>query len=132
VKSSVRPRSWLPPKSAFAGFRFPPEVIVVVEFRTEHNGIGKVGDIDSIVGDNQVVERRLTDRPSRGRTVSEEPARRAVDIERSGAGDEDPAGFVGMHAERGLAPRVAGRGEEPHLRVPHTALYTAPVAELVT
>jgi transposase-like protein len=29
VKSSVRPRLWLPPKSAFAGFRFPPEVIVV-------------------------------------------------------------------------------------------------------
>jgi len=29
VKSSVRPRSWLPPKSAFAGFRFPAEVIVV-------------------------------------------------------------------------------------------------------
>ncbi|WP_406046325.1 IS6 family transposase [Micromonospora sp. NBC_00898] len=26
---SNRPRSWLPPKSAFAGFRFPPEVIVV-------------------------------------------------------------------------------------------------------
>jgi transposase-like protein len=29
VKSSTRPDSWLPPKSAFAGFRFPPEVIVV-------------------------------------------------------------------------------------------------------
>jgi transposase-like protein len=29
VKSSIRPRPWLPPKSAFAGFRFPPEVIVV-------------------------------------------------------------------------------------------------------
>jgi transposase-like protein len=29
VKSSSRPRPWLPPKSAFAGFRFPPEVIVV-------------------------------------------------------------------------------------------------------
>jgi transposase-like protein len=29
VKSSVRPRSWLPPKSVFAGFRFPPEVVVV-------------------------------------------------------------------------------------------------------
>ncbi len=24
-----RPHSWMPPKSAFAGFRFPPEVIVV-------------------------------------------------------------------------------------------------------
>jgi transposase-like protein len=29
VKSSIRPRPWLPPKSVFAGFRFPPEVIVV-------------------------------------------------------------------------------------------------------
>jgi hypothetical protein len=29
VKSSGRPRPWLPPKSAFADFRFPPEVIVV-------------------------------------------------------------------------------------------------------
>jgi transposase-like protein len=29
VKSSTRPRPWLPPKSAFAGFRFPAEVIVV-------------------------------------------------------------------------------------------------------
>jgi transposase-like protein len=29
VKLSNRPRCWLPPKSAFAGFRFPPEVIVV-------------------------------------------------------------------------------------------------------
>jgi transposase-like protein len=30
VKLSARPRPWVPPKSAFAGFRFPPEVIVVV------------------------------------------------------------------------------------------------------
>jgi transposase-like protein len=29
VKSSSRPRPWSPPKSAFAGFRFPAEVIVV-------------------------------------------------------------------------------------------------------
>jgi transposase-like protein len=29
VKSLTRSRPWLPPKSAFAGFRFPPEVIVV-------------------------------------------------------------------------------------------------------
>ncbi|WP_344402095.1 IS6 family transposase [Catellatospora chokoriensis] len=29
VKSSTRSRRWLPPKSAFARFRFPPEVIVV-------------------------------------------------------------------------------------------------------
>jgi transposase-like protein len=29
VKSSTRPDPWLPAKSAFAGFRFPPEVIVV-------------------------------------------------------------------------------------------------------
>jgi transposase-like protein len=29
VKSSTRPEPWLPPKSAFTGFRFPPEVIVV-------------------------------------------------------------------------------------------------------
>jgi transposase-like protein len=29
VKASSRLRPWLPPKSAFAGFRFPPEVIVV-------------------------------------------------------------------------------------------------------
>jgi transposase-like protein len=29
VKPSSRPRAWLPPKSAFAGFRFPAEVIVV-------------------------------------------------------------------------------------------------------
>jgi transposase-like protein len=29
VKSSILPRPWLPPTSAFAGFRFPPEVIVV-------------------------------------------------------------------------------------------------------
>jgi transposase-like protein len=29
VKSSIRPLPWLPPKSAFAGFRFPAEVIVV-------------------------------------------------------------------------------------------------------
>jgi hypothetical protein len=29
VKSSTRPDAWLPPKSAFAGFRFPLEVIVV-------------------------------------------------------------------------------------------------------
>jgi transposase-like protein len=29
VKLSIRSRSWSPPKSAFTGFRFPPEVIVV-------------------------------------------------------------------------------------------------------
>lgn len=29
MKVSIRPRLCLPPKSAFAGFRFPPEVIVV-------------------------------------------------------------------------------------------------------
>jgi transposase-like protein len=29
VKSLTRSRPWLPPTSAFAGFRFPPEVIVV-------------------------------------------------------------------------------------------------------
>jgi transposase-like protein len=29
VKSSTPPGPWLPPKSAFSGFRFPPEVIVV-------------------------------------------------------------------------------------------------------
>jgi transposase-like protein len=29
VKSSTRRDPWLPPKSSFAGFRFPPEVIVV-------------------------------------------------------------------------------------------------------
>jgi transposase-like protein len=29
VKLSIRPRPWLPPTSAFAGFRFPAEVIVV-------------------------------------------------------------------------------------------------------
>jgi transposase-like protein len=29
VKVSTRPRPWLPPKSAFTGFRFPAEVIVV-------------------------------------------------------------------------------------------------------
>jgi transposase-like protein len=29
VKLSSRPRAWLPPKSEFAGLRFPPEVIVV-------------------------------------------------------------------------------------------------------
>jgi transposase-like protein len=29
VKLSNRARLWLPPKSAFAGYRFPPEVIVV-------------------------------------------------------------------------------------------------------
>jgi transposase-like protein len=29
VKSSIRSRSWSPPKSAFAGYRFPPEVIVI-------------------------------------------------------------------------------------------------------
>jgi IS6 family transposase len=29
VKSAVRARQWSPPSSAFAGFRFPPEVIVV-------------------------------------------------------------------------------------------------------
>jgi transposase-like protein len=29
VKVSIGPRPWPPPKSAFAGFRFPPEVIVV-------------------------------------------------------------------------------------------------------
>jgi transposase-like protein len=29
VNRSTRPGPWLPPKSAFAGFRFPPEVIVV-------------------------------------------------------------------------------------------------------
>jgi transposase-like protein len=29
VKLSTRPRPWLPPKSAFTGFRFPAEVIVV-------------------------------------------------------------------------------------------------------
>jgi hypothetical protein len=29
VKVSTRPRAWLPPKSAFTGFRFPAEVIVV-------------------------------------------------------------------------------------------------------
>jgi transposase-like protein len=28
VKSSIRPRPWLPRKSAFAGFRFPADVIV--------------------------------------------------------------------------------------------------------
>jgi transposase-like protein len=29
VNSSIRPRTSLPPRSAFSGFRFPPEVIVV-------------------------------------------------------------------------------------------------------
>ena len=29
MKSAARPRSWSPPRSAFAGFRFPSEVIVV-------------------------------------------------------------------------------------------------------
>ena len=29
MKSSARSRRWSPPRSAFAGFRFPPEVIVV-------------------------------------------------------------------------------------------------------
>jgi hypothetical protein len=29
VRLSTRPRLWLPPRSAFAGFRFPAEVIVV-------------------------------------------------------------------------------------------------------
>jgi transposase-like protein len=29
VKLSSRPRIWLPSKSAFAGYRFPPEVIVI-------------------------------------------------------------------------------------------------------
>ena len=29
MKSSTRARAWLPPRSAFAGFRFPSEVIVV-------------------------------------------------------------------------------------------------------
>ncbi len=29
MKSAVRSRSWSPPRSAFAGFRFPAEVIVV-------------------------------------------------------------------------------------------------------
>ena len=29
MKASTRPRPWLPPESAFAGFRFPAEVIVV-------------------------------------------------------------------------------------------------------
>jgi transposase-like protein len=29
VKASTRSPSWLSPKSAFAGFRFPPEVIAV-------------------------------------------------------------------------------------------------------
>jgi transposase-like protein len=29
MRLSIRPRPWLPPKSAFAGFRFPAEVIVV-------------------------------------------------------------------------------------------------------
>src|SRR5258705_12993176 len=28
-ESSTQPDPWLPPKSAFTGFRFPPEVIVV-------------------------------------------------------------------------------------------------------
>ncbi|MCW2643768.1 MAG: Integrase catalytic region [Dactylosporangium sp.] len=29
MKLSTRPRPWLPPTSGFAGFRFPPDVIVV-------------------------------------------------------------------------------------------------------
>jgi transposase-like protein len=29
VRSSIRPRPWLPPTTAFAGFRFPAEAIVV-------------------------------------------------------------------------------------------------------
>jgi transposase-like protein len=29
VKSSIRSHPWLPPKSTFAAFRFPAEVIVV-------------------------------------------------------------------------------------------------------
>ena len=29
MRSSIRPRLWLPLRSAFAGFRFPPEVIVL-------------------------------------------------------------------------------------------------------
>ena len=29
MRSSTSPRPWLPPRSAFAGFRFPAEVIVV-------------------------------------------------------------------------------------------------------
>ena len=29
MKPSIRPSPWLPARSGFAGFRFPPEVIVV-------------------------------------------------------------------------------------------------------
>ncbi len=29
MRSAARPRPWLPPRSAFVGFRFPAEVIVV-------------------------------------------------------------------------------------------------------
>jgi transposase-like protein len=29
VRSSARTRPWSPPTSAFAGFRFPPEVIIL-------------------------------------------------------------------------------------------------------
>jgi transposase-like protein len=39
VKFSPRSRSWLPPKSAFAGFRFPPEVIVVAVRWYLRNGL---------------------------------------------------------------------------------------------
>jgi transposase-like protein len=38
VKLSTRSRPWLPPKSAFAGFRFPPEVIgVAVRWYLRYN-----------------------------------------------------------------------------------------------
>jgi hypothetical protein len=41
MKLSIRPRPWLPPTSAFAGFRFPPDVIVVaVRWYLRYNLMG--------------------------------------------------------------------------------------------
>jgi hypothetical protein len=53
VKSSSRPRSWLPPKSAFAGFRFPVEVIVVaVRWYLRYNLSYR--DVEELLGERGV------------------------------------------------------------------------------
>jgi transposase-like protein len=53
VKLSSRPRLWLPPTSAFAGFRFPAEVIVVavrwyLRFNLSHR------DVEELLGERGI------------------------------------------------------------------------------
>src|SRR5690242_17355083 len=62
--SSTRPRPWLPPTSAFAGFRFPAEVIVVavrryLRYNLSYRDVEKLLVERGIEADHVTVYRRV-------------------------------------------------------------------------